>query len=93
MMMVWQAHEKNEWSIAIEDALGPYFLPTPRDREHFSLADVDVVGLPSQEPCVVGVAIDADVVFHGPRAGDRRDTILVVGLTNVDCAGGESSEG
>jgi len=44
-MMVWQAHEQNEWSVAIERALGrdgsP--VPAPEAQEPFSLADQDTV--------------------------------------------------
>ena len=45
-MMVWQRHEHNEWSVAIERALGREGspVPTPEAREPFSLADQDTVG-------------------------------------------------
>jgi ubiquinone/menaquinone biosynthesis C-methylase UbiE len=42
VMMVWQTHEANEWSIAVHDALAPYDpSPTvsPASQEHFSFAD------------------------------------------------------
>jgi SAM-dependent methyltransferase len=41
VMMVWQEHEHNEWSVAIERALGREGspVPTPESRAPFSLAD------------------------------------------------------
>jgi SAM-dependent methyltransferase len=42
LIMVWQAHERNEWSVAIQSALsgtGGSPLPTPEGLDHFSLAD------------------------------------------------------
>ena len=45
VMMVWQEHEHNEWSMAIERALGREGspVPAPEAREPFSLADQDTV--------------------------------------------------
>ena len=45
VMMVWQEHEHNEWSVAIEQALGREGppVPAPEAREPFSLADQDTV--------------------------------------------------
>jgi len=45
VMMVWQEHEDNEWSVAIERALGRAGSPSPapEGREPFSLADQDTV--------------------------------------------------
>jgi SAM-dependent methyltransferase len=45
VMMVWQEHEHNEWSVAIERALGGEGspVPVPEGREAFSLADRDAV--------------------------------------------------
>ena len=44
VMMVWQEHERNEWSVAIERALGHGGQdPAPEGREPFSLADPDTV--------------------------------------------------
>jgi hypothetical protein len=44
-MMAWQEHEHNEWSVAIERALGHEGspVPAPEAREPFSLADQDTV--------------------------------------------------
>jgi SAM-dependent methyltransferase len=45
VMLVWQAHEHNEWSVAIERALGRAGspAPAPEAQEPFSLADQDTV--------------------------------------------------
>jgi SAM-dependent methyltransferase len=45
VMMVWQEHEQNEWSVAIERALGREEspVPTPEAWDPFSLADQDTV--------------------------------------------------
>jgi len=45
VMMVWQGHERNEWSVAIERALGREEspVPAPEGREPFSLGDQDTV--------------------------------------------------
>ena len=45
VMLVWQAHAHNEWSVAIERALGPAGspVPAPEARGPFSLADRDTV--------------------------------------------------
>jgi len=45
VMMVWQEHEHNEWSVVIEGALGREGspVPAPEAREPFSLADQDTV--------------------------------------------------
>ncbi|MFI5393684.1 MAG: class I SAM-dependent methyltransferase [Myxococcota bacterium] len=42
LIMVWQAHERNEWSVAIQRALtgsAGSTVPTPEGLDHFSLAD------------------------------------------------------
>lgn len=42
MMMVWQGHERNEWSVSIERALATTVasaVPAPTAHDHFSLAD------------------------------------------------------
>jgi SAM-dependent methyltransferase len=46
VMMIWQPHERNEWSMAIADALAgdKAFLPPAADgSDPFSLADPDIV--------------------------------------------------
>jgi ubiquinone/menaquinone biosynthesis C-methylase UbiE len=43
VMMVWQAHEANEWSVAVHQALAPYSSIQPDAQEHFSFADPKAV--------------------------------------------------
>jgi SAM-dependent methyltransferase len=75
VMMVWQAHEANEWSVAVDQVLAPYdSSPTvsPGAHSHFSLADpgtverildaagfVDVQFSDVREPVYFGESIDA----------------------------------
>ena len=39
VMMVWQSHELNEWSVAVHEALAPYYSSPPGAHDHFALAD------------------------------------------------------
>jgi RimJ/RimL family protein N-acetyltransferase/ubiquinone/menaquinone biosynthesis C-methylase UbiE len=59
VMMVWREHELNEWSVAIERALGREGPPVPAQeaREAFSLADQDTV------EAILGAAGFAEVTF------------------------------
>ena len=64
VMMVWQAHEANEWSVAVDQALAPYYpSPTvsPGAHDHFSLADPDTVKR------ILGAAGFTDVKFRDVR--------------------------
>lgn len=64
VMMVWQAHEANEWSVAVHQALAPYEPATtipPGSQEHFSLADPDRVER------LLGAAGFVDVKFDDVR--------------------------
>jgi SAM-dependent methyltransferase len=64
VMMVWQAHEANEWSVAVDQALAPYdSSPTasPGAHSHFSLAD------PGTVERILGAAGFADVKFSDVR--------------------------
>jgi hypothetical protein len=73
-MMVWQAHELNEWSVAIHQALEPYGFSKPGAYDHFSLADPGTVehilsaaGFAGvtfsdvREPVCYGVNVDAAI--------------------------------
>jgi SAM-dependent methyltransferase len=64
VMMVWQAHERNEWSVAIARALGgdDESLPSaPQGSDPFSLADRDTVNR------TLGAAGFTDVTFTDVR--------------------------
>ena len=59
VMMVWREHEHNEWSVAIERALGREEspVPVPGAREPFWLADQDTV------EAILGAAGFGEVTF------------------------------
>lgn len=62
VMMVWQAHELNEWSIAVHRALAAHSSP-PIAHDHFSLSD------PAAVEHILGTAGFAGVEFvsvHAP---------------------------
>jgi hypothetical protein len=63
-MMVWQGHERNEWSVAIQSALSATVgspVPTPEGLDHFSLAD------PGTVQRVLDAAGFTDVALTGVR--------------------------
>jgi SAM-dependent methyltransferase len=59
VMLVWQGHERNEWSVVIDGALGGAGspVPAPQGREAFSLADQDTV------EAILGAAGFGEVTF------------------------------
>lgn len=72
VMMVWQSHEMNEWSVAIHRAFAPHCRSQPEEHDHFSLADpglvvsilsatefVDVQLVDVREPVFYGVNSEA----------------------------------
>ncbi len=75
IMMVWQAHAANEWSVAVDQVLAPYDSSpsvAPGAHDHFSFADpgtverilgaagfVDVTFSDGREPVYFGESIDA----------------------------------
>jgi SAM-dependent methyltransferase len=64
VMMIWQAHEANEWSVAVHQALAPYYSSpsaSPAAHEHFSLAD------PGTVERILGAAGFAGVKFSDVR--------------------------
>jgi SAM-dependent methyltransferase len=64
VMMVWQAHAANEWSVAVHQALAPYDSSrtvSPGADDHFSLAD------PGTVERILGAAGFADVKFSDVR--------------------------
>ena len=63
-MMVWQAHEANEWSVAVHQALAPYDASSsvvPDAQEHFSFAN------PGTVERILDAAGFADVQFSDVR--------------------------
>ena len=64
MMIVWQGHERNEWSVSIERVLAATVgspVPTSEGLDPFSLAD------PAAVRRVLGAAGFTDVTFTGVR--------------------------
>jgi ubiquinone/menaquinone biosynthesis C-methylase UbiE len=64
VMMTWQAHETNAWSVAVHHALAPYessSAVSPGAQEHFSLAD------PARIERLLHAAGFADVSFSDVR--------------------------
>jgi SAM-dependent methyltransferase len=64
VMMVWQDHERNEWSVAIVDALtgdNEFLPPAAQVSNPFSLADPDTV------ICILGAAGFTHVTFTHVR--------------------------
>jgi SAM-dependent methyltransferase len=64
LMMVWQGHEQNEWSVSIEEALAATVksrVPTSEGLDPFSLAD------PAMVRRVLDAAGFTDVTFTGVR--------------------------
>jgi SAM-dependent methyltransferase len=63
VMLVWQEHEMNEWSVAIERALGREGSPYPalEGWDPFSLADRDMV------QAILGAAGLAEPTFNDVR--------------------------
>jgi hypothetical protein len=68
-MMVWQAHERNEWSVAIEQSLASAgALPPAEALAPFSLADPGTVvrTLEAAEFADVTLGDAHEPVFYGP---------------------------
>jgi SAM-dependent methyltransferase len=74
VMMVWQAHDANEWSVAVQQALGPHYYSSPGAHDHFSLADPGTVErilgaagfaavkfIDAREPVYYGANVDAAI--------------------------------
>jgi SAM-dependent methyltransferase len=73
VMMAWQAHEANEWSVAVHHALAPHYSSSPGAHDHFSLAD------PSTVERILGAA-----GFAGVKFSDAREPVYYG--ANVDAA-------
>jgi SAM-dependent methyltransferase len=62
VMMVWQAHESNEWSVAIHQALAQHYAsPSVSESDHLSLAD------PRTVERILGAAGFAGATFSDVR--------------------------
>ena len=87
VMMVWQAHERNEWSMAIENALAGDVGARPHVHqagEPFSLADPGAVVRTLQEAGFVDVTF-SDVhepVYYGPDVATALEWVRGFTCTN-----------
>jgi SAM-dependent methyltransferase len=100
VMMVWQAHERNEWNVAIERALAPEGspVPAPDGREPFSLGDQDTVEA-ILGAAGFGEATFTDVhqpVYYGPDVAAALEwvggfTSTRESLTRLDAAAAEQA--
>jgi SAM-dependent methyltransferase len=87
VMMVWQAHELNEWSVAIAHALagdGGFLPPAPQGYDPFSLAD------PESVIRMLGAGGFTDItftdvrqpVYYGPNVATAFDWVRGFTCTN-----------
>jgi SAM-dependent methyltransferase len=80
VMMVWQAHERNEWDVAIHQSLGaterPMALPPP-GADAFSLADPPAVTQILEASGFAGVAFTdvCEQVYYGPDVAAALDWV------------------
>jgi SAM-dependent methyltransferase len=87
VMMVWQAHERNEWSVAIERALvgADGSVPSPPEAlDPFSLAETGAVVRTLEEAGFAGVTF-SDVhepVFYGPDVDTALEWVRGFACTN-----------
>jgi SAM-dependent methyltransferase len=68
VMMVWQAHERNEWAVALQQSLGVEAAADTSELPAFSLGDPQIVNEIMQAAGLVDVAF-ADIdepVYYGP---------------------------
>jgi SAM-dependent methyltransferase len=80
VMMVWQAHERNEWDVAIDQSLGAGQGPaagTSGGLDPFSLADPPTVKEILQAAGFTGVAFTdvREPVYYGPDAAAALDWV------------------
>ena len=87
VMMVWQAHERNEWSVAIAHALagdGGSLPPAPQGSDPFSLADPDTVIRTLSGAGLVDVTFTdvSEPVYYGPDVGTALEWVRGFACTN-----------
>jgi SAM-dependent methyltransferase len=79
VMMVWQAHERNEWAVAIDEALGAADAASqlPPRPDPFSLADPQAVTKLLEAAGFAGVAFTEvrEPVFYGATVSDALDWV------------------
>src|ERR671915_1760183 len=96
VMMVWQGHERNEWSVAIADALagdGEFLPPAPQGSDPFSLADPDTVTRTLDVAGFTDVTFTdvREPVYHGPDVATALEWVHGFECTNTVMSFLESS--
>ena len=87
VMMVWQAHDRNEWSVAIAHALagdGEFLPPAPHGLDPFSLADEDALTGTLDAAGFTDVSL-TDVrqpVYYGPDVATALEWVRGFASTN-----------
>ena len=93
LQMVWQSHERNEWAVAIQDALAPARVSPAHVSPAFSLGDLAVTSRILGESGFTSIDF-ADVhapVFYGPDVDAAYDAVVALFLADDGCV--ESKEG
>jgi hypothetical protein len=86
-MMVWQAHERNEWSVAIAHALagdGELLPPAPQGSDPFSLADPGTVTGTLDAAGFTDVILTEvrEPVYYGPDVATALEWVRGFACTN-----------
>jgi SAM-dependent methyltransferase len=87
VMMVWQAHERNEWSVAIANALagdGELLPPAPQGSNPFSLANPDTVTATLDTAGFSDVVLTdvREPVYYGPDVATALEWVRGFACTN-----------
>jgi SAM-dependent methyltransferase len=94
VMMVWQGHDRNEWSTAVSEALTGRSHPAPKETlDPFSLGDPSVVEAILSAAGYTGVGF-TDVnepVYYGPDAAVALDLVCSLTSTKDLLAGQDAS--
>jgi SAM-dependent methyltransferase len=88
VMMVWQAHERNEWSVAIAHALvgdGEFPPPAPQGSDPFSLADPDIVTRTLSAAGFMDATLTdvREPVYYGPDVATALEWVRGFACTNT----------
>jgi SAM-dependent methyltransferase len=78
VLMVWQSRERNEWALAIQDALAPAGFSPPGEGGAFSLGDPKVTAriLAAAGFASIDFADVHEPVFYGPNVDAAHDAVF-----------------
>jgi SAM-dependent methyltransferase len=87
VMMVWQAHDRNEWSVSIAHALagdGEFLPPAPQGTDPFSLADPDIVTRTLSAAGFIDTTFTdvREPVYYGPDVATALEWVRGFACTN-----------